>query len=128
MNELRAYPAMIEAVALEIIAINQRIADYRSAVESLNDALTCEVVYAVSPETGKPIFTNEQQRSAAIRDRQRDDPRYQALVSNIQAAEQTRAVASTKAERLRNEFSILKLEMRRELEQTIDLIDAPVRC
>lgn len=109
------YPAEIEAAALELAQINQRIRDYQRAQIALDDSISFEVLFAVSPETNKPLFTNDAQRAIAIRDRQRNSEPYQTLQKNLDAAEMSRALATAKIERLRGEFATWKLLKRAEI-------------
>lgn len=120
-ENLRDYPIKIEAESLKTIRLNERLADYRRAVEVINDSLTQEVIFAVDPTTGKPLFTNQEQRATAIRDRQREHQGLQSLLTNIEAVEKKKATLSARLERLRGEFSILKIEAHKTMRDRISI-------
>lgn len=109
-ENLRDYPQKIEAESLEMIRLNERLGDYRRAVEVINDGLTQDVLFAIDEATRKPLFTNQEQRTTVIRDRQREHQSLQSLLVNIGAAEESKATITARLERLRGEFSILKIE------------------
>lgn len=109
------YPAEIEGTALDLAILNARIHDIARLIQQADDAIAFDVLFAVDPQTGKPLFSNEAQRSIAIRDKQRADQNWCELAKEMDAAEMNRARLSAKLERLRGEFSTWKILKRAEI-------------
>jgi hypothetical protein len=108
------YPERIEAVSLTIAAKNREMADLRNQIDLKQSAATLEILNA-KDEGGKPLYSNETARSAAIKLALAANPRYQELERKLSAAELDRAQAFAALERLRGEFKLYLLDRQQEV-------------
>lgn len=110
---LKDYPGQIEATLLELATTEREIEASRDILQTFEDEFLERVLKA--QKEGKPLYTNDHQRSAAIRDLQRQSENWQDENENLVTSERERRRLMAKLERLRGEFSIAKLERRAEI-------------
>lgn len=118
----RNYPQEIEEQSNSHAAITKLVTEAKARMEEVTDAITHGVLTETDRDTGKPAFTNDKARELAIRERQRASGEYQRLAEMVMHLELDRAAASARLERLRGEFSLLKIERR----ERIAAIDAAI--
>lgn len=108
-----ALPAQIERVAVEIAARTRTVADLRRDAQILEAQHTLEIQNEMT-EAGKPRYSNEDARRAALTLRLSTDDQHLALTRQLAEADEERARLIAQHERLRGEF---KLECIDRLEQ-----------
>jgi chromosome segregation ATPase len=112
MQDLRRYPGQIEEAA-------NRIVDQERAVEEAKrkvSKIEAEIDQVVANDED---LTNKTKRDARREALRADDEAYQDAISALDQAEAIRAKLVNELERLRSEFSVAKLELRREIVQAI---------
>lgn len=114
MNQ-RNYPQEIEEQSNTLDQITRRRDDAREQLGTVTDEITRRVLTESDPDTGKLLHTNDKARDLAIRERQRASGVYQGWAAVEREAEIDRARVSARLERLRGEFSELKLSRRERI-------------
>lgn len=108
------YPERIESLALQIAAKTREVQDLRDQIGVRESAATLEVLNA-KDEEGRPLYSNETARTAAINLALSGNTRYQELSRKLAAAEQERTQLMANTERARNEFKIYLLDRQQEI-------------
>ncbi len=108
------YPEQIEAVTLAINRKSRELQDLREQLGLKESAALLEILNA-KDEQGKPLYSNETARNAALRLALAANARYQEVERKIAAVEQDRAELVASAERLRNEFKLYLLDRQQEI-------------
>ena len=108
---LKQYPEAIETATLELSAIARRLDTLREDRQQIEDQFTRQILRAYDAQ-GKALFSNESSRAIEIRARQIGSEGWCNLRDSIVALEEARACVIARAERLRGEFSIAKIEAR----------------
>lgn len=114
-NTIQTYPTRIEDAALAIHQARVLLNEKRSLLETLNDELLKRVLTAVDSITQKPLYTNEQMRALALRERQGESEEWYTANALVIAAEEEHAEAVARLERLRNEFRLGLLAIEQEM-------------
>ena len=108
------YPERIESLALQIAAKTREVQELREQIGLRESAATLEVLNA-KDEEGRPLYSNETARSAAIKLALSGNTRYQELNRRLAATEQERAQLLANIERARNEFRVHLLDRQQEI-------------
>lgn len=112
MQDIRRYPGQIEDAANRIVD-QERVLGGAKAVLRREEAKIDQTV--ASDET----LTNKTKRDAAREMLQVESDAYQEATEAVETAETIRKKLVNELERLRGEFSVAKLELRREIVQAI---------
>lgn len=108
------YPERIESLALQIAAKTREVQEFREQIGLRESAATLQVLNA-KDEEGRPLYSNETARSAAIKLALAGNTRYQESSRRLVAAEQERAQLLANIERARNDFKMHLLERQQEI-------------
>lgn len=108
------YPERIETLALQVAAKTREVQDLREQIGLRESAATLEILNA-KDEEGRPLYSNETARSAAIKLALSGNTKYQELNRRLAAAEQERAQLLATTERVRNEFKVYILDRQQEI-------------
>ncbi len=112
MRKLSDYPELIADVATDLNEVDAQIRKLRGIQESYE---TIADGIAATDNTLK----NDSQRRAFKHQYLQDQEDYQQAQTAIEALSRDRYQLSTTLERLRNEFSVAKLEMRLQIATTL---------
>ncbi len=110
----RNYPAEIEADAIYLAQVAAERDAAKQHLEEIEDQISAEVI-ARKNDNGKPYYSNETLRGIHIRERCRQSGTYKNWEKQLEAKEAARVLVGAKLERLRNEFSVWKIEERRRI-------------
>jgi hypothetical protein len=108
------FPERIEAVSLSLAGKNRELQDLREQLGLRESTATLEILGA-KDEQGKPLYSNETTRGAAMKLALASNNQYQELSSRIAAVEQERAELMASVERLRGEFRLHVLDKQLEI-------------
>ncbi len=108
------HPERIEETALALAAKSREVQDLRAQVGLKDSAATIEILNA-KDEEGRPLYTNETSRGAAIKLALAANRSYQELERRLAVAEQEREQLRANVERLRNEFRLYLLDRQAEI-------------
>lgn len=110
MNE----PAMIETTTNAIHAQRCVVTDLQADLAFLDDGFLLAVTRALD-DKGKPLFSNEALRVAAIREQQRNSEQYQQATLKLRLAQERLARLQAQQERMRLEFKLMIVERQERL-------------
>ena len=108
------YPERIETLALQLAAKTREVQDLREQLDLKESAATLEVLNA-RDEGGRPLYSNETARNAALKLALTANTKYQELERKLSAAETDRAQLLASLERARNEFKLYLLDRQQEI-------------
>lgn len=111
MYKLKDYPGRIEAAELELLELKNTLDDRKRDLQIEEDRLFDSVLWAKG-EDGKPLFTSDTTRQAALRKLKANDGDLIAIEQVVQILETAKAKAGFAVQRLKNEFEVVKLETR----------------
>lgn len=111
--KLEEYPEKIETLAVHNLTVSEEIERLRQInnLESDNAALNISMA---TDERGKPVFSNETQRTLALKMQLAASEDYQTTAARIAGLEHEQKVNAFRLERLRGELSIAKLQHQRD--------------
>lgn len=98
-------PAQIERVANEIATATRTATELRRDAQILEAQHTLEIQNEMT-DAGKPRYSNEDARRAALTLRLSTDDQHHALTHRLAAADEERARLIARHERLRGEFKL----------------------
>lgn len=107
-------PERIEAITLLAATKNRDIHESREQLGLQESVATLEILTA-KDEHGKPLYSNETARAAAIKLALSSRADYQEMQSKLIILEEERAAALANVERLRNEFKLYLLDKQLEI-------------
>lgn len=108
------FPERIEQLALQLAAKTREVQDLREQLGLKESAATLEVLNA-RDEEGRPLYSNETARGAALKLALAANPRYTESERRLAAAEIERAELLANLERARNEFRLHLLDRQQEI-------------
>lgn len=108
------YPEHIESLALQVATKTREVQEVREQIGLRESAATLEILNA-KDEEGKPLYSNETARSAAIKLALSVKTKYQELNRRLAVAEHERAQLLASIERARNEFRVHLLDRPQEI-------------
>lgn len=108
-NDLHGLPDAIEATNLAHFAAGKTLDAVRAQASQVAAEIKTEVLSAKN-EAGKPLYSNDQQRDAAITIALATDDEYQQLVQDVEHAERLKATLAAKLERLRGDYRIALID------------------
>lgn len=117
MRELSAYPQLIAQSAISLNEIEAEIIPLRRSMEAIEAEIDSEVATDAN-------LKNDTQRKATKREYLQASKPYQAALLKLDALLRDRAIASTRLEQLRNEFSVVKLDARLKIAQMLVAVDS----
>jgi hypothetical protein len=103
------YPHEIEKAITELSEKTFYIAELREAIDRI-ELEECALVLDEKDEAGKPKYSNETARKAALAARMASHADYSQLKSLLKVAESSKALLGAKLERLRGEFKLHLLD------------------
>lgn len=108
------YPEQIEQTRLNVLSIRDTLKFVLDRAGQIKDGVTANVASETGPD-GKPLYSNEAKRTAAIAAYLLDLDEYQQLQVTERNLRKELERADARLERLRNEFSEYKLDRREKL-------------
>lgn len=105
---IEEYPERIETLATTNLGITEETEKLRAINSVEYDGAALNIALAVD-EKGRPVFSNELQRSLALKMQMAASDSYQATAAKIAGLEHEQKINGFRLERLRSELSILKL-------------------
>lgn len=112
------YPEQIEQTSLKLAETSQELASLREHLAGIEAIAVLDIASAKTPE-GKPLYSNDTTRSAALTLRLRDDSEAVEVKGMIERAEQKRSELFARLERLRGEFKLSLVEQQARLTSII---------
>ena len=116
---MRDHPEKIEHLQKEIIDINFAISKERERLNIIESDITIDVNTAKGVD-GKPLFSNDSLRKAAITKQCDDDSEYTKIKSDLEDSERNRLYKLAELERLRLEFKLFLLDRQEEINSKSD--------
>lgn len=107
--EAKDYPEAIENLQNVVIGLGEYISDLKDELRGQDDKFFFMVLHTQN-EAGKPAYTNEPSREAAMRNLQRDCIAWRKLNNDIRRVTSEKAENEAKLERLRGEFKLLLID------------------
>ena len=107
-------PERIEQLALQQAAKSREVQDLREQISQRESAATLEILNA-RDEEGRPLYTNETARNAALKLALAANTRYTELERRLVTVETERATLLANLERARNEFRLHLLDRQAEI-------------
>lgn len=104
-----SYPETIEQTALKLADTTQEITTLRERMNEIEIVETLDIAAAKNGE-GKPLYSNETTRSAALALRLVGNEDYTELKETLARAERKRQELTARLERLRGEFKLYLVE------------------
>ena len=111
---MRHHPEKIELLQKEITDINFTIAKERERLNIIESDITIEVNTAKGID-GKPLFSNDSLRKAAITKQCDDEYEYTRIKNGLEESEKNRLYKMAELERLRLEFKLFLLDRQEEI-------------
>jgi hypothetical protein len=111
---MREHPRKIEELSLEIARLDAELQDVREEIGSREAFMTLEIG-AARDEAGKPLYSNETLRAAALTLAKEQSEDTKALRHQEKTLEQTRSEMFARLERLRFEFKLFLLDREAEI-------------
>jgi hypothetical protein len=111
--QLSQYPSAIATAANAVIEIEQRITEYRDALNAIE--LEIELVVQFDAD-----LKNEAQRKARKAEVLAEHDEHSIKVRLIARAQHDRAIAAIVLEQRRNEFTVLKIEARLKIADSVE--------
>lgn len=115
---MREHPQKIEELQIEIARIGAELQTVREKIGSREALMTLDVVTA-RDEGGKPLYSNESLRAAALTLAKENDEELSSLKSQEKTLEQNRSEMFARLERFRLEFKLFLLDREAELKNAI---------
>jgi hypothetical protein len=111
---MREHPRKIEELSLEIARVSAELQDVREEIGSREAFMALEVATA-RDEAGKPLYSNESLRAAALTLAKEQSEEIKALRHQEKTFEQNRSEMFARLERLRLEFKLFLLDREAEI-------------
>ena len=105
------FPELIEKTRLDLFVIAEQCFEVQQSQGFIVDELRAQIAVAVDGD-GKPRYSNEDKRKAALAEALIQTEVYQRLAVQLRGFEKEREFAAARLERLRGEFSLDKLQRR----------------
>ena len=109
MKKQASYPEQIERLNLDLAATTRDLAEAREQIDVIEHLITLEVLNARAAD-GKPAYSNETARAAAIKSRLLEHEQHRQLRRHLLDLEQAKAEALARLERARGEFKLHLLD------------------
>ncbi|MDQ4123185.1 MAG: hypothetical protein M3209_17245 [Acidobacteriota bacterium] len=113
---MREHPQKIEELQIEIARITSELQTIREELGSREALMTLDVVTA-RDESGKPLYSNELLRTAALTLAKEQSEELKDLKIREKIIEQTRSEMFARLERLRMEFKLFLLDREAEIKR-----------
>jgi hypothetical protein len=107
---IHSYPQMIEAALVQLIDINEQLADAREAIKDREFEAMADAYDARTEDGTKPLNSNDKQREMHVRRYLKEDGEYTRSKSTERILERRKAEMEATAERLRREMRIAVLD------------------
>lgn len=104
-NLLHDLPAAIRQQQETVAQLRQQLDDARVELETAEAMLITAISEEIDPKTGKPVYSNETARRAALAQRRSSDPAYAAAASKVRELESALASAQADLDLLLNRFT-----------------------
>jgi predicted nucleic acid-binding Zn-ribbon protein len=111
---MREHPQKIEELQLQIADLNRDLDDVREKVATREALMTIEIVTA-RDETGKPLYSNESMRAAAVTLAKNNSEELRNLWEQENNFEYKKSELFARLERLRLEFKLYLIERQEEI-------------
>ena len=113
---MREHPQKIEELQIELSRATSELQTIREEIGGREALLTLDVVTA-KDETGKPLYSNESLRAAALILAKEQSAEINELKTREKSLEQTRSELFARLERLRLEFKLFLLDREAEIKR-----------
>ena len=113
---MREHPQKIEELQIEIARVGAELQAVREEIGSREALMTLDIVTA-RDESGKPLYSNESLRAAALTLAKEQSEELNELKNREKALEQTRGELFARLERLRLEFKLFLLDREAEIKR-----------
>lgn len=113
---MREHPQKIEELQIEITRVGAELQAVREEIGSREALMTLDIVTA-RDEGGKPLYSNESLRAAALTLAKEQSEELNELKNREKALEQTRGESFARLERLRLEFKLFLLDREAEIKR-----------
>lgn len=113
---MREHPQKIEELQIELARVNTELQTIRDEIAGKEALLTLDVVTA-KDETGKPLYSNESLRAAALTLAKEQSPELNELKTREKNLDQIRSELYARLERLRLEFKLFLLDQEAEFKR-----------
>lgn len=111
---MREHPQKIEELQIEIARAGAELQTIRDEIGNREALMTLDIVTA-RDESGKPLYSNESLRNAALTLAKEQSEELNELKTREKALEQTRSEMFARLERLRLEFKLFLLDREAEI-------------
>lgn len=108
------YPTQIETLSHQLADLNEALANARDQADIAEAHIILEVLTTKDEATGKPLFSNESARAAALTLRLESDADFQTFTAEKRAHERRRAELMARLEALRGQFRLYCLEQEQQ--------------
>jgi hypothetical protein len=113
---MREHPQKIEELQIEIARLGAELQTVREGIGSREALMTLDIVTA-RDEGGKPLYSNESLRAAALTLAKEQSEELNELKNREKTLEQTRGESFARLERLRLEFKLFLLDQEAEIKR-----------
>lgn len=113
---MREHPQKIEEIQIEIARVGTELQTVREEIGNREALMTLDVVTA-RDESGKPLYSNESLRVAALTLAKEQSDELNDLKTREKALEQNRSELFARLERLRLEFKLFLLDHEAEIKR-----------
>ncbi len=113
---MREHPQKIEELQIEIARVGSELQTIREDIGKREALMTLDVITA-RDESGKPLYSNESLRNAALTLAKEQSEELNELKTGEKALEQTRSEMFARLERLRLEFKLFLLDREAEIKR-----------
>ena len=113
---MREHPQKIEELQIELARVSAELQTIREEIGSREALLTLDVVTA-KDESGKPLYSNESLRAAALTLAKEQSVELNELKIREKTLDQTRSEMFARLERLRLEFKLFLLDREFEIKR-----------
>ena len=113
---MREHPQKIEELQFEIARVGGELQTIREEIGSREALMTLDVVTA-RDEGGKPLYSNESLRAAALTLAKEQSEELNELKTREKTLEQTRSELFARLERFRLEFKLFLLDREAEIKR-----------
>ena len=111
---MREHPQKIEELQIEIARVTAELQTVRDQIGNREALMTLEIVTA-RDDDGKPLYSNESLRAAALALAKEQSEELNSLKNREKALEQNRSEFFARLERLRLEFKLFLLDREAEI-------------
>ena len=113
---MREHPQKIEEIQIEIARVGTELQTVREEIGKLEALMTLDVVTA-RDEGGKPLYSNESLRAAALTLAKEQSEELNELKTREKTLDQRRSELFARLERLRLEFKLFLLDQGAEIKR-----------